>query len=173
VNTYPEVKLAEIFWKYGEERFSRKIAHFIVKRREVNRIKTTTELAELARRAYPLKLIYKMQHHPATKVFQALRIEVNDELTALEEALKQSLETLKVGGRLAVISYHSLEDRIVKQFFRMMEKPPAQGQEAIYSVSGEPLIKNLTRKPITPTREEIEANPRSRSAKLRALIKLK
>jgi len=173
VNNYPEKQLAEIFWKYGEERFSRQIAKRIADQRKILRITTTTELAEIVKRSYPLKLIHKMQHHPATKVFQALRIEINDELNALQEALKQSYEILEVGGRLAVISYHSLEDRIVKQFLRELEKPTAQGQEAIYSVSGEPLIQILTKKPITPSQEELEKNPRSRSAKLRAAIKIK
>ncbi|MFA6991891.1 MAG: 16S rRNA (cytosine(1402)-N(4))-methyltransferase RsmH [Candidatus Gracilibacteria bacterium] len=173
VNTYPELELIRIFSEYGEERLSKTIAKRICEERKTHKISTTTELAELIKRAYPYKIISKLKHHPATQVFQALRIEVNDELNALRDGLRGAIEVLKVGGILAVISYHSLEDRIVKNFFRDLERPPAQGEELIYSVSGDPFIKIITKKPITPSQKEIEENPRSRSAKLRVAKKLK
>jgi 16S rRNA (cytosine1402-N4)-methyltransferase len=142
-----ERELADIFWRYGEERFSRRIARRIVERREREPIVTTVQLAELVRRCVPRQ---RSGIDPATRVFQALRIVVNDELGALERLLKTLPDCLRSGGRAVIIGFHSLEDRLVKQAFK---KPP-------WTV--------LTKKPVTPTAEEIRNNPRTRSAKLRA-----
>ena len=150
-------EIEKILREYGEERFSSQIAQSILRERKERAIKTTRQLAEVIQKAIPYKY-QKNKINPATKTFQALRIAVNDELNNLTKVLPQALEILKNGGRLAVISFHSLEDRIVKNFFR--------------DRSRENLIKILTKKPITPTFEEIRNNPRSRSAKLRAAIKV-
>lgn len=169
VNTYSQDDLQSIFSKYGEERQSKKIARLICERRTEQKFESTTELANLieANTKFGKK---KKSSHPATQVFQALRIAVNDEMKVLEEVLEQSMEMLKVGGRLVVISYHSVEDRVVKQFFKSMLQPPGDG---VYSNHGDPFIESLTRKPVLPSEKEIEENPRSRSAKLRAIKKIK
>ncbi|MBI2845556.1 MAG: 16S rRNA (cytosine(1402)-N(4))-methyltransferase RsmH [Chloroflexi bacterium] len=143
VNRLPEKELADLIWEYGQERHSRAIARAILSKRPV---KTTTQLAEIVART----LRRRGKIHPATRTFQALRMAVNEELSALQEALPQAVDILASGGRLVVISFHSLEDRIVKIFMR-----------------GEPRLEIITRKPIRPSSEEIESNPRSRSAKLR------
>jgi 16S rRNA (cytosine1402-N4)-methyltransferase len=151
VNGLYEKELAELFWRYGEERFSRQIAKRIVEKRQEQPIKTTNELAQII-----LSARHKAKGdrtHPATRVFQALRIAVNDELRSLEEALPQTIEVLKPGGRLAVISFHSLEDRIVKNFMANEQQNSS--------------IKIITPKPIEPTEKEVDFNPRSRSGKLR------
>jgi len=152
INNFSEKDLADIFWKYGEERFSRKIADKIVETRRKKPIRTSAELAEIVKSAFPK---YRGKIHPATRVFQALRIYVNGELDNLEKLLKNSGQIMESGGRLAIISFHSLEDRLVKNYFREMAK---NGVAEI-----------LTKKPITPTKEEINNNKRSRSAKLRAI----
>ena len=171
VNQYSVDELAEIFFKYGEERMGKKIARLICEQREISDFKTTTELAEFINaKVGSSKGKRAKSSHPATQVFQALRIEVNDELAALEEVLEQSVDILAMGGRLVVISYHSLEDRIVKQFFKSLLKPPGDG---VYSNHGDPLVESLTKKPVVPLEKEIEENPRSRSAKLRAIKKIK
>ncbi|WP_412917850.1 16S rRNA (cytosine(1402)-N(4))-methyltransferase RsmH [Meiothermus sp.] len=144
VNTYSEDEIAEILYRYGEEPRSRRIARFIVQNRP---IQTTTQLAEVIRRATG----YREAGHPARKTFQALRIYVNDELGALEALLRGAEAVLKPGGRLVVISFHSLEDRLVKHFLREST-----------------LLRPLTKKPIIPSESEQRANPRARSAKLRA-----
>lgn len=157
VNSYPEKELARIFYEYGEERFSRKIAEAIVHDRREKRFRTTRELASLIER-----IIHHRRGkgiHPATRVFQALRIYVNDELGNIESFLKQSVRALASEGRLVCISFHSLEDRIVKQFFREKER--------------EDELKILTKKPVMATDEELIENPSSRSAKLRAAAKVK
>jgi 16S rRNA (cytosine1402-N4)-methyltransferase len=172
VNTWPEEELANLFWELGEEPASRRIASAVVKRRAVRAFETTRDLAEfisglLSRRQQKI--------HPATRVFQALRIEVNRELDALDDGLRAAWGILKPGGRLAVITFHSLEDRIVKLFGRELERD--------YSVEGDADVPELripkspearftSRKPITATSAELAANPRSRSAKLRVLEKL-
>lgn len=143
VNTYPEEDIADILYRYGEEPRSRRIARFIVENRPIT---TTTQLAEVIRRATG----YREAGHPARKSFQALRIYVNDELGALEALLRGAEEVLKPGGRLVVISFHSLEDRLVKHFLR-----------------DSTLLKPLTKKPIIPSESEQSANPRARSAKMR------
>ena len=116
---------------------------------------TTTEFVTFLETILPRK---KSKTHPATKIFQALRIEVNDELNALKEALEQSIEILKTGGRIVIISYHSLEDRIVKKFFKDLEMPPATQEQSLYRTHGDPIVKKLTKKPIIPTDKEIGEN---------------
>ena len=161
VNITPEADLADLLFKYGEEPRARRIAKMIVQARPV---RTTLQLAELAKKAYP----GHSRIHPATRIFQAIRIAVNDELTVLEQALPRAMQALRPGGRLAVISFHSLEDRIVKDFFRRESKdwinPP---YEKIYEIERHATLKEITRKPITPSADEISNNPRARSAKLR------
>jgi 16S rRNA (cytosine1402-N4)-methyltransferase len=171
VNELPEEKLAEIFREYGEERAARRIAAAIVEQRRAARLRTTTELARLVERVKGR--VPGSRLHPATLVFQALRIEVNQELKGLEELLEWVIEVLAPGGRLVVISFHSLEDRIVK---KVMQK---QSGKCICFRPGDlcvcPRIERmrvLTRKPITPSEEETEANPRARSGKLRAAERL-
>jgi len=156
VNEYSEKELVRIFFEYGEERNAKKIARELVKRRKWRKFKTTKQLADFIENA--IGRFGKI--HPATRVFQALRIEVNNELEVLPAALDQAVNLLKKGGRIAVISYHSLEDRIVKNFFRNLAKEDT------------PILKIITKKPIIPSDEEIAANPRSRSAKLRVAEKI-
>lgn len=156
VNSYSEKNLVRIFKEFGEERFARKIAQAICKSRKRKPFKTTTQLSDFI--AKHVKRVGRI--HPATRVFQALRIEVNRELDVLVEGLKQAIELLKKDGRIAVISYHSLEDRIVKNFFRDL----ARNDKSPFRL--------VTKKPVVPTPEEVERNPRSRSAKLRVIEKL-
>jgi 16S rRNA (cytosine1402-N4)-methyltransferase len=151
VNRLPERELADVLWQYGEERYSRRIARRIVEARKETPFATTTQLAELVRRCVP-RFHGRHSIDPATRVFQALRIAVNDELGALERFLDVLPDCLRPGGKVAIISFHSLEDRRVKQAFR---KSPE-------------LFKELTRKPLQAGAEEIQNNPRARSAKLRA-----
>lgn len=166
VNTMSEAGLAELLFKYGEEPRARRIAKLIVQARPVG---TTTQLAEIVKRAYH----GHHRVHPATRTFQALRIAVNDELSALEKALPRAAQALRPGARLAVISFHSLEDRIVKEYFRRESKdqinPP---YERIYEVERKATLKEVNRKPITPGEQEVRENPRARSAKLRVAEKL-
>lgn len=152
VNRYKEGKLSEIIARFGEERFHSRVARFIKDARERKAIETTGELAAIVKRAIGYKY-RNLKIHPATRTFQAIRIFVNDELGALEEALKSAIFWLKTGGRIVVISFHSLEDRIVKNMFKG------------YSKLG--VLKIITKKPLIPEREEVIDNPRSRSAKLR------
>ncbi|MFH1533939.1 MAG: 16S rRNA (cytosine(1402)-N(4))-methyltransferase RsmH [Nitrospirota bacterium] len=174
INTYSEEELTKIFFEYGEEKMSRKAAREICSRRNDKKFSTTTEFGEFLEAILPRKRSKKASKtHPATKIFQALRIEVNDELNVLKETLEQSMEVLKIGGRVVIISYHSLEDRIVKKFFKELEKPPATEEQSIYQTFGDPIVKKLTKKPVIPTDQEITENPRSRSAKLRAYEKLR
>jgi 16S rRNA (cytosine1402-N4)-methyltransferase len=167
VNTYSESELADLIYEYGEERDSRKIARAIVNARPLH---TTGQLVAVLEAVTPRG---KGRIHPATRTFQALRIAVNDELTSLRETLPQAVASLHVGSRLAVISFHSLEDRIVKDFFREQSKdlvnPP---YEKLYEVERKATIKEVNRKPILPSEEETEDNPRARSAKLRIAEKL-
>ncbi|MDB5266267.1 MAG: Ribosomal small subunit methyltransferase [Parcubacteria group bacterium] len=157
LNTWDEESIELIIRGFGEEKLSRKIAREIVRRREIKPFKTTFDLLEAVGAATPASA-KRFKIHPATRTFQALRIAVNGELAALEEGLEKGFEALESNGRMAVISFHSLEDRIVKQFF----KEKAENGAA----------RLITKKPITPTDEEIERNPRSRSAKLRVIQKL-
>ena len=167
VNRYSERELADLIYRYGEEQDSRKIARAIVKARPLH---TTRELAAVIESVSPRR---GMRVHPATKTFQALRIAVNEELASLEDVLPQAVAGLRSAGRLAVISFHSLEDRIVKEFFRERSKdlvnPP---YEKIYEEERKATLKEVNRKPITPSDEEIKDNPRARSARLRIVEKL-
>jgi 16S rRNA (cytosine1402-N4)-methyltransferase len=167
VNSYSERELADLIYEYGEERESRKIARAIVRARPVH---TTRELVAAIESVSPRR---GDRVHPATRTFQALRIAVNEELTSIEKVLPQAVAALRSGGRLAVISFHSLEDRIVKDFFREQTKdlmnPP---YERIYDVERKATLKEVNRKPITPSEDEIKDNPRARSAKLRIVEKL-
>ncbi|OHA52322.1 MAG: 16S rRNA (cytosine(1402)-N(4))-methyltransferase [Candidatus Terrybacteria bacterium RIFCSPLOWO2_01_FULL_48_14] len=156
VNQFSERDLADIFYRYGEERFSRRIAKSIYLARKKKKIETTKELADIVAFAYPKRFFYKI--HPATKVFQALRVFVNNELGELENALPQALETLAPGGKIAVISFHSLEDRIVKNFFK------AEKEKGIINI--------ITKKPLISGDDEIRDNPRARSAKMRVAEKI-
>jgi 16S rRNA (cytosine1402-N4)-methyltransferase len=166
LSSTPEADLADLLFKYGEEPRAKRIARMIV---QAAPVRTTTQLAEIVRRAYP----GYSRVHPATRTFQALRIAVNDELVTLGNVLPKALMALHAGGRLAVISFHSLEDRIVKEFFRSRGKdqvnPP---YEPIYEVERKALLREIHRKPITAGEQEIHDNPRARSAKLRVAEKL-
>jgi 16S rRNA (cytosine1402-N4)-methyltransferase len=158
VNTWGEKSLADIIYGYGEERYSRKIARAIVDARKKTRIQTTTDLVKIIGNAVPA-VYRKGRLHFATKTFQALRIAVNDELGVLRTGLRAGFEALKIGGRMSVISFHSLEDRIIKQFFKEMVR---EGRSKL-----------INKKPILAGKEELKNNPRSRSAKLRILEKIK
>jgi 16S rRNA (cytosine1402-N4)-methyltransferase len=169
VNEWDERDLAQIFRRYGEERYARQIARAIVARRP---LETTAELVDVIRSAIPAPARFG-EGHPAKRVFQALRIAVNDELGALERALPAALEMLRPGGRLAVISFHSLEDRIVKNFLRDAERGCTCPPDFPVCVCGnEPVMRALSRKPIRPTADEVARNPRSASARLRAGVKI-
>lgn len=172
VNNYEEERLVEIFFKYGEEKYSRSIARAIVKYRENKKIDTTLELVEIIKSAIPMKA--KKDKHPARKVFQAIRIEVNHELDILEESMNNALDLLNIGGRLVVITFHSLEDRIVKNIFR-------ERTSIDEKVKGLPNIpeeylnnyKLVNHKAIVPSRDELENNNRSRSAKMRVIERIR
>ncbi len=157
VNSWKEEDIANVIYAYGEEHGSRRIARKIVEYRKTKRIETSKELADLIAGVGEDGKAKHFKIHPATKTFQALRIAVNGELEHLKTALEKSLVALKPGGKMAVISYHSLEDRIVKQYVKAWAK--------------EGKVEEITKKPTMPTKEEISENPRSRSAKLRAIIK--
>lgn len=166
INHYPESQIAQILKNFGEERFARQIAKTIVEARKSRTIETTGKLVEIIKTAVPFWYT-KQKIHFATRTFQAIRIEVNHELSDLDKALYDFVTLLKPGGRLAVITFHSLEDRIVKQTFADMEKPCKCPKKLPCVCGKKPLGKAVTKKPILPTDEEIKANPRSRSAKLR------
>lgn len=172
VNNYTKEELSRIFYKYGEDKFSNNIAKKIVEYRATKPIETTLELVEIIKTAVPMK--FRIDKHPARQIFQAIRIEVNKELDVIEPALEQALSMLKVGGRVAVITFHSLEDRLVKKFF----KEKCETDERLRGLPNIPeeylpnfrLIEN---KAISPTKEELENNPRARSAKLRVIERVK
>ena len=172
VNAYSEAELARVIWEYGEERFSRRIAERIVRQREEQPIETTTRLADIVKEAIPAKYRREPQH-PARRTFQALRIEVNGELKGLDRAVEDACDLLQKGGRLCIITFHSLEDRIVKQAFRRFENPCTCPPSAPVCICGKvPKAKVLTRKPLIATQREAEENPRSTSAKLRCIEKI-
>ena len=169
VNGYDEDELDRVIFTYGEERWARRIAQFIVKEREAKPIETTGELGDIIKKAVP-KGARKDGPHPAKRTFQAIRIEVNGELEVLQRAIDDVAARLAVGGRLCIITFHSLEDRIVKEAFRKQENPCICPPQFPVCVCGKkPLGRVITRKPILPSKEELEENPRSRSAKLRVL----
>jgi 16S rRNA (cytosine1402-N4)-methyltransferase len=172
LNTWDERELADVFRRYGEERYARPIARAVVRRRQERPFARTGELVETVKGAIPTPARFG-EGHPAKRVFQALRIAVNDELGALEAALPAALEMLRPGGRLAVISFHSLEDRLVKRFFRERARgctcPP---DFPVCACGKQPELRILTSKPVRPTARELDANPRSSSARLRVAVKV-
>ncbi len=172
VNNYTKEQLTDIFFKYGEDKFARNIAKKIVEYREEKPIETTLELVEIIKSAVPMK--FRKDKHPARQIFQAIRIEVNHELDVIEPALEQALSMLKVGGRVVVITFHSLEDRIVKNFFKekcaidqMLQGMPNIPDEYL------PDYKLVNTKAIIPNDKELSENTRSRSAKLRVIERVK
>ena len=156
INEWPQQEIGKILKEYGEERFAERIAKEIIEQRKIKPIKTTFQLVEIIKKAVPFRY-QRARIHPATRTFQALRIAVNDELNNLKKVLPQAIEVLAPEGRIVIISFHSLEDRIVKNFFKELSSDK---------------LKILTKKPIRASQKEIKINPRSRSAKLRAAIKL-
>lgn len=172
VNTYPEQRIKEILFDYGEEKFSAKIASAICRQREIKPIETTVELSNIIKSAIPQ--IKRLDGpHPAKRSFQAIRIEVNGELDAIAPVINSAANHLVSGGRIAIISFHSLEDRIVKQAYRALSSGCTCPRDFPVCVCGnKPLIKDLTKKPILPSNEELNDNPRSRSAKLRVAEKI-
>jgi 16S rRNA (cytosine1402-N4)-methyltransferase len=172
VNGTPERELADIFRRYGEERYAKQIAREVVKRRARRPFDRTGDLVEVVKQAIPAPARFG-EGHPAKRVFQALRIEVNDELGSLERALPAALEMLRPGGRLAVISFHSLEDRIVKRFLRDEEHgctcPP---EFPVCACGASPTLRATPRRAVRPSAAEVSRNPRSQSARLRAAVKL-
>lgn len=172
VNTYSEEDLRRVIYEYGEDNFAPAIAKAIVKAREASQIMTTAELSEIVKGAYPPKL-REVGHHPAKKTFQAIRIEVNGEIDVIEPTVKKIISKLGVGGRIAVITFHSLEDRAVKNAFAELSRgctcPPSF---PVCVCGNKPKIKIITKKPILPTESEIEQNRRSHSAKLRVAEKV-
>ena len=172
VNNYTKEQLANIFYKYGEDKFSNNIAKKIVEYRANKPIETTLELVEIIKTAVPMK--FRKDKHPARQIFQAIRIEVNHELDVIEPALEQALSMLEIGGRVAVITFHSLEDRLVKRYFNdkcaideRVKGMPNIPEEYL------PNYKLVVNKAISPSEEELENNPRARSAKLRVIEKIK
>ena len=172
VNEYSEAKLCEIFFKYGEEKFSKSIARNIVKERENKPIETTLELVEIIRNSVPEKV--RREKHPAIKIFQAIRIEVNHEIDILEDSVRDALSILDIGGRLCIITFHSLEDRIVKNVFKevttvdkMVKGLPNIPESYL------PDFKLISNKAIVPSKEELDFNNRSRSSKLRIIERIK
>lgn len=167
VNTWPEERLNRILWDYGEERYARRITAAILAHRAEKPITTTLELVDIIKGAMPAPALREKQH-PAKRTFQAIRIAVNDELGAISTMMETAPDKLKKGGRLCVISFHSLEDRIVKSGINARENGCTCPREAPICTCGfVQTLKSVTRKPILPSEEEIEKNPRSRSAKLR------
>ncbi|MPQ26141.1 16S rRNA (cytosine(1402)-N(4))-methyltransferase RsmH [Bacillus paralicheniformis] len=167
VNEWPYEDLVKIFFKYGEEKFSKQIARKIEKAREQSAIETTGQLVDIIKEAIPAPA-RRSGGHPAKRIFQAIRIAVNDELRVFEEALLQAIEVLKPGGRVSVITFHSLEDRICKSTFKEMSSPPELPHGLpVIPKEFEPKLKLVNRKPITASEEELEHNNRARSAKLR------
>lgn len=172
VNEYSEDELTRIITEYGEERWAKRIAKFIVEERKQKPIETTFELVSVIKKAVP-KGARADGPHPAKRTFQAIRIEVNSELEILKGTITEMTKLLKKGGRICIITFHSLEDRIVKNVFRDLENPCTCPREFPVCVCGKkPLVKVITRKPIAPSEEELEANHRARSAKLRVCEKI-
>jgi 16S rRNA (cytosine1402-N4)-methyltransferase len=172
VNEYDEKRIKEIIRDYGEEKWASRIAEFIVRERKKKRIGTTHELVNVIKAAIP-SAARREGPHPAKRTFQAIRIEVNNELGILEKTIDDTVSVLNPGGRLLIITFHSLEDRIVKNEFIKKAKPCICPESFPVCVCGrKPEVELLTRKPIVPSKEELEENPRSRSAKLRVLKKL-
>lgn len=171
VNEWSEEELARILWEYGEERWSKRIAQFIVKRRAEAPLQTTNDLVDVIKAAIPAAA-RREGGHPGRRSFQAIRIAVNDELGVLERGLEGALQVLNPGGRLAVITFHSLEDRIVKQRFQSWVNPcTCPPHLPVCACGKKPLADHVTRKPVVASAAELEQNPRARSAKLRVVVK--
>ncbi|MFT9050468.1 16S rRNA (cytosine(1402)-N(4))-methyltransferase RsmH [Liquorilactobacillus nagelii] len=169
VNDWPYEKLVKIFWRYGEEKYAKSIARHIEKARIIAPIKTTGELVELIKAAIPARA-RRTGGHPAKRVFQAIRIAVNDELGALEDSLSQALDLLSPGGRICVITFQSLEDRLVKTMFKEKTSlPDLPAGLPVVPIEMEPNYRLVTRKPILPTEVELEHNHRAHSARLRII----
>ncbi len=172
INNYSEQELYKVIKDYGEEKFAKRIASFIVERRAEKPIETTFELVDIIKRAIPAKA-RREGPHPAKRTFQAIRIEVNGELRILNKAIEDGVNRLNKGGRMAIITFHSLEDRIVKLKFRDLANPCTCPKEFPICICGkEPLVKLVSRKAIDPSKEEVLENPRSRSAKLRVIERI-
>ncbi|MEG0915311.1 MAG: 16S rRNA (cytosine(1402)-N(4))-methyltransferase RsmH, partial [Christensenellaceae bacterium] len=172
VNEYSQKELTRIIKEYGEENWAARIAQFIVEERQKKEIETTVELTQIIKNAIPASA-RREGPHPAKRTFQAIRIEVNGELAGLKQAMYDYAQALKSGGRLAVITFHSLEDRIVKQAFKKLFSPCECPKEFPICVCGKVrTIEIITRKPIIASKQELESNPRARSAKLRVIEKL-
>ena len=172
VNTYSQEDLLRIISSYGEERWASRIVSFIVQAREKASIETTYQLVDIIKAAIPLSA-RKDGPHPAKRTFQAIRIEVNGELKILEQAVRDGVELLKKGGRMGVITFHSLEDRIIKNTFALLEKGCTCPKDFPVCVcNNKPTVKNVSRKPIVPTDSEVTDNPRARSSKLRVVEKI-
>ena len=172
VNTYTEEELKRVMWTYGEEKFAPKIAAAIVRRRAQKPIESTGELVDVIKSAIPASA-REGGHHPAKRTFQAIRIEVNGELDAIEPAIRDAVSLLGEGGRIAIITFHSLEDRIVKQTYADLASGCNCPRSLPICVCGrKPIVKLVNKKPITPSSEELEQNPRSRSSKLRIAEKI-
>lgn len=172
VNDFDEKELADLIYEYSDEKLSRKIARAICREREKEPIETTDRLAYIVRGCYPPNKRHG-KTHPATRTFQALRIAVNSELDRLDQVLEDALKVLKVGGRLGIITFHSLEDRAVKRYFQSKaQKCICPDTYMQCKCGGKPEVKRLTKKPVGPTEEETKMNPPSRSAKLRVIEKL-
>ncbi len=171
INLYSEKKLYLIIKKYGEEKWAARIANFIVKARKIKKIETTFELVGIIKNAIPIKA-RQNGSHPAKRVFQALRIEVNSELEILESSLNQAINTLKQGGRICVVTFHSLEDRIVKNVFIKAQKKCICSKEIPFCICNKEALLKIIGKFIVPTKVELTNNPRSRSAKLRIAEKI-
>lgn len=172
VNEYSEKQLTNIFYKYGEDKFAPRIARNIVKHRENKKIETTMELVDIIKEVVPIK--ERLKKHPARQIFQAIRIEVNHELDVIEPALNQALDMLNVNGRVAVITFHSLEDRLVKNIFKEKCKIDER-VKGLPNIPDEylPDFKLVYNKAIAPSEEELKNNPRARSSKLRVIEKIK
>jgi len=172
VNEWPEDEIHYIIKQYGEERWAKRIAEFIVRERQIERITRTSQLVDIIKNAIPASA-RREGPHPAKRTFQALRIAVNDELGILEKTIKDAIDLLKPEGRICIITFHSLEDRIVKTTFNKLENPCICPPRIPQCICGQvPLIKIITKKPITAGTEELKKNPRSRSAKLRVAERL-
>lgn len=173
VNDYSEKELGRIIKEYGEEKFFKNISRQIVKAREEKRITSTTELKDIVHRSIPSKFKAGKHIDPATKTFQAIRIEVNSEFDCLRQVLPEAINVLNIGGRFCSISFHSIEDRIVKQTINNYINPCSCPKGLVQCVCGKlPILKWIVRTPLTASKEELNLNPRSRSAKLRVAEKI-
>lgn len=172
INSYSEEELSRIIKEYGEDKFAKRIANFIVKNREKKSIETTLDLVDIIKMAIPAKA-RREGPHPAKRTFQAIRIEVNKELDIIENTIRNGVKKLNKGGRMAIITFHSLEDRIVKNVYKDLSNPcKCPSTFPICVCNKVPTVKTISRKPIEPSKKELTINPRSRSAKLRVLERI-